>query len=115
MGANNGTSWTDAFTSLQGALRVVEVDESDGALSYAYEIWVAEGTYSPGTNTTDAFQMHLWTETTVGSRAGRLSEISVTPLNTTRNSPAISHISTIFTSSITPLARIWTKPQCSTV
>jgi predicted outer membrane repeat protein len=37
-GANNGTSWTDAFTNLQEAL---------DSVSYGDEIWVAEGVYTP--------------------------------------------------------------------
>jgi hypothetical protein len=41
-GANNGTSWTDAFTDLQSALAVA----CTGA-----EIWVAAGTYYPTTGT----------------------------------------------------------------
>jgi len=41
-GANNGTSWTDAFTSLQSAL----ANACSGA-----EIWVAAGTYQPALNT----------------------------------------------------------------
>ncbi|MTB49907.1 T9SS type A sorting domain-containing protein [Lewinella sp. W8] len=42
-GANNGTSWADAFTSLQDAL-----DEfKSGNCPNVYHIWVAEGTYLP--------------------------------------------------------------------
>ncbi|MBN2019515.1 MAG: right-handed parallel beta-helix repeat-containing protein [Sedimentisphaerales bacterium] len=39
-GANDGSSWDDAFTDLQSALAVA--DGNDNA-----EIWVAEGTYKP--------------------------------------------------------------------
>jgi hypothetical protein len=38
LGANNGTSWADAFTDLNNALSVVNTGE----------LWVAEGTYYPG-------------------------------------------------------------------
>jgi len=49
-GLNNGTTWTDAFTSLQSAL--------DVAIPGA-EIWVAAGTYKPatGTDRTISFSM----------------------------------------------------------
>ncbi len=45
-GANNGSSWTDAFTGLQ--------DGIDLAVS-GIEVWVAEGTYTPGPNRGDSF------------------------------------------------------------
>jgi photosystem II stability/assembly factor-like uncharacterized protein len=45
-GANNGSSWADAFNDLQSALAIAE--ESD-------QIWVAEGTYLPGSDPTATF------------------------------------------------------------
>ncbi len=45
-GANNGSSWTDAFLDLQ--------DGIDLAVS-GIEVWVAEGTYVPGPSVSDYF------------------------------------------------------------
>src|SRR5207302_9446226 len=42
-GGNTGTSWADAFISLQSALGVAQPGD---------QVWVAAGTYKP-TNTTD--------------------------------------------------------------
>ena len=47
-GSNNGTSWNDAFTDLQDAL----VLSANCGLT---EIWVAQGTYKPGTSEYDSF------------------------------------------------------------
>ena len=47
-GMNNGTSWTDAYNSLQSAL--------SSAVS-GVEIWVAEGDYKPGTSRSNTFQL----------------------------------------------------------
>ncbi|MFW6115758.1 MAG: choice-of-anchor Q domain-containing protein, partial [Chloroflexota bacterium] len=47
-GAGNGTSWADAYVSLQVAL--------SGAVSGS-QIWVAEGTYRPGIERSSTFQL----------------------------------------------------------
>jgi len=47
-GAGDGTSWTDAFTDLQGALAAAGENE---------QIWVATGVYVPGMTEMDTFQL----------------------------------------------------------
>ncbi len=47
-GANNGTSWTDAFRDLQDALNAAA-----GSSGAVHEIWVAAGTYTPDRETGD--------------------------------------------------------------
>lgn len=49
-GANTGSSWTDAFTNLQDAFNY-------GCTSALTEIWVARGTYKPGTTRAASFAM----------------------------------------------------------
>ncbi len=47
-GNNNGSSWNNAYTDLQNAI---------AASSFNDEIWVAKGTYTPGTSRSDSFSL----------------------------------------------------------
>jgi hypothetical protein len=47
-GANNGSSWGDAYTDLQTAL---------GSVTAGDEIWVATGVYTPGVSVNDSFNL----------------------------------------------------------
>lgn len=49
-GANNGTSWTDAYTDLQAAI---------GASNFGDEIWVAAGTYKPTATTSRSIAFNI--------------------------------------------------------
>lgn len=50
-GADNGTSWANAFTTLQGALAKAATTTSPE------QIWVAEGTYTPGGGPSSTFTL----------------------------------------------------------
>src|ERR1017187_5059952 len=50
-GSNDGATWANAFTSLQSALSVART------CTGITQIWIAKGTYKPGTNRTDSFSM----------------------------------------------------------
>lgn len=45
-GAEDGSSWTDAFTELRDALAMAQAGD---------EVWVADGTYRPGTDRSSSF------------------------------------------------------------
>ncbi len=51
-GANNGSSWTDAFNRLEDALFAATQSET-----ITQQLWVAEGTYVPGTDRSSTFQL----------------------------------------------------------
>ncbi|MEM7230257.1 MAG: reprolysin-like metallopeptidase [Planctomycetota bacterium] len=51
-GMNVGTSWSDAYSDLQDALRVATF-----APGIVEEIWIADGTYTPGTMRAETFNL----------------------------------------------------------
>jgi predicted outer membrane repeat protein len=66
-GANNGSSWADAYTNLQVAL-----DDSP----VGSQIWVAAGTYSPGTDSSDVFNVAIPGQEIYGGFAGTETMLS---------------------------------------
>jgi hypothetical protein len=52
-GENDGTSWQDAFRSLQSACEAAALFPED----VPKEIWIASGTYTPGTSENDYFML----------------------------------------------------------
>ncbi|WP_286827183.1 cadherin domain-containing protein [Microcystis sp. LSC13-02] len=89
-GSNNGTSWVDAFTSLQDALAAAKSGDT---------IWVAGGTYKPttGTDRTATFTLKNQVEI-YGGFAG--SETSLSQRNVATNATILSgDIGTVNTAS----------------
>ncbi|MEA5537307.1 cadherin domain-containing protein [Crocosphaera sp. XPORK-15E] len=89
-GTNNGTSWVDAFTDLQGALAAAKSGDT---------IWVAGGTYKPttGTDRTATFTLKNHVEI-YGGFAG--SETSLSQRNVATNATILSgDIGTVNTAS----------------
>ena len=82
-GAGTGASWTDALTTLQEALQQTELGLAD-------EVWVAAGTYSPGTNQTDTYLLvdgitliggFAGTESTINERVANFHAVNPTILD----------------------------------
>lgn len=67
-GGNNGSSWANAFTDLQSAIAVA-------GGSPAHDIWVAAGTYKPGTLILDKFAVPAGV-TIYGGFAGTESSVA---------------------------------------
>jgi len=56
-GLNDGTSWTNAFHTIQAALSNPSMGDPSEP-PYA-EVWVAKGVYKPGNNRTNSFEMKI--------------------------------------------------------
>ncbi|NCQ86187.1 MAG: cadherin [Microcystis aeruginosa W13-18] len=89
-GSNNGTSWVDAFTDLQGALAAAKSGDT---------IWVAGGTYKPTTGTDRNATFTLKNHVEIyGGFAG--SETSLSQRNVATNATILSgDIGTVNTAS----------------
>ncbi|QTE21451.1 T9SS type A sorting domain-containing protein [Polaribacter cellanae] len=69
-GSNNGTSWQNAFTSLQDALSVVQTFNEK-------EVWIAKGTYKPdATNRSATFSIGRENVKVYGGFAGTEAQVS---------------------------------------
>lgn len=78
-GANNGTSWADAYTDLQDALK---------AAPFGSQIWVADGTYTPSTDDREvSFQLKNAVSLYGGFAGG---ETSLSQRNVTANQTILS-------------------------
>ena len=81
-GANDGSSWEDAFTDLQSALSL-ETDET--------QIWIAAGTYYPGEVGDSLAAFHLTREVQLyGSFRGTEQELTDRPSPASGNSTILS-------------------------
>ena len=74
---HNGTSWANAYTSLQSAL------------SGCSQVWVAAGVYKPGTNRTDTFTIPPAVAVYGGFAGTNPRSASATRLRTSRSCLAI--------------------------
>lgn len=97
-GNNDGSTWTDAYVDLQDALAAALPDD---------EIWVAAGTYVPGTDTLDNFQLvegvrlyggFAGTETSEGERdpAANVTILSGDPLGNDVAGDSLSRTDNVF-------------------
>lgn len=85
-GVQTGLSWNDAFTSLQDALNY-------GCPTALTEIWVASGTYKPGTTRSASFAM-LPNVSIYGGFTGTESDLSQRPrIDPINGSPSSSTLS----------------------